>query len=123
MEKKITYKEAWSAPFRVSAPYIFDGKSKMLLMAMSDDADKLMEHVVNKLNDTYDERFEVKTYLDDYDESEEPIEDCVLVINGEEFLIRGWGYLTGVGGLHLPEEDAAKVQDDMVLWIKSKLEE
>lgn len=25
--------------------------------------------------------------------------------------LRGWGYLTGVGGLHLPPEDAANIQD------------
>lgn len=34
--------------------------------------------------------------------------------NGQEFPIadiRGWGYLTGVGGLNLSDDDAAAIQD------------
>ena len=32
-------------------------------------------------------------------------------------LIRGWGHLTGTGGLHLKDEDAAKIQDDFGQYI------
>ena len=28
------------------------------------------------------------------------------------FRIRGWGYLTGIGGLHLSSEEAIKIQDE-----------
>ena len=36
-------------------------------------------------------------------------------------LIRGWGYLTGTGGLHLSESDAAKIQDDFGQYIVETL--
>lgn len=36
-------------------------------------------------------------------------------------LIRGWGRLTGTGGLHLKVEDAAKIQDDFGQYIVETL--
>lgn len=36
-------------------------------------------------------------------------------------LIRGWGYLTGIGGLHLKAEDAVKIQDDFGQYIVDTL--
>lgn len=47
-----------------------------------------------------------------------------LSIDGEWYkimLIRGWGYLTGCGALHLPPEEAAKIQDDFADWIVETL--
>ena len=35
--------------------------------------------------------------------------------------IRGWGYLTGIGGLHLPSEEAAKIQDEFGDYIIEQL--
>ena len=36
-------------------------------------------------------------------------------------LIRGWGHLTGIGGLHLSESAAAKIQDDFGNFIVETL--
>ena len=36
-------------------------------------------------------------------------------------LIRGWGHLTGTGGLHLKDEAAAKIQDDFGQYIVETL--
>lgn len=36
-------------------------------------------------------------------------------------LIRGWGHLIGTGGLHLKDEDAAKIQDDFGKFIVETL--
>lgn len=36
-------------------------------------------------------------------------------------LIRGWGHLIGIGGLHLKAEDAAKIQDDFGQYIVDTL--
>ena len=38
-----------------------------------------------------------------------------------QFLVRGWGYLTGCGGLNLPEDLAAKMQDEFIAYILDKL--
>lgn len=36
-------------------------------------------------------------------------------------LMRGWGYLTGIGGLNLDEETAAQIKDSMADYIVDKL--
>lgn len=36
-------------------------------------------------------------------------------------LIRGWGYLTGTGGLNLSDKEAAEIQDDLANYIVEKL--
>ena len=38
-----------------------------------------------------------------------------------QFLVRGWGYLTGYGGLNLPEDLAAKIQDEFIAYILGRL--
>lgn len=38
-----------------------------------------------------------------------------------QFLVRGWGRLTGCGGLNLPEDLAAKMQDGFITYILNKL--
>ena len=38
-----------------------------------------------------------------------------------QFLVRGWGYLTGCGGLNLPEDLATKMQDGFIAYILGKL--
>lgn len=35
--------------------------------------------------------------------------------------IRGWGYLTGTGGLHLPDKEAIKIQDEFGDYIVKQL--
>ncbi len=37
------------------------------------------------------------------------------------FSVRGWGHLTGIGGLHLPENGAARIQDDFIAYILKRL--
>ena len=37
------------------------------------------------------------------------------------FCVRGWGHLTGTGALHLPEKEAARIQDEFVKYILEKL--
>lgn len=40
-----------------------------------------------------------------------------------QFLVRGWGHLTGCGGLNLPGDLAAKMQDGFIAYILNKLNE
>ena len=37
------------------------------------------------------------------------------------FCVRGWGHLIGTGGLNLPVKGAARIQDDFVEYILSRL--
>ena len=38
-----------------------------------------------------------------------------------QFLVRGWGRLTGCGGLNLPKDLAAKMQDGFIAYVLDKL--
>jgi len=47
-----------------------------------------------------------------------------FLINGEPaFCVRGWGHLTGIGGLNLPVEKAKQIQDDFINYILERLTE
>lgn len=45
----------------------------------------------------------------------------ILVDDKALILIRGWGYLTGSGGLNLPDEEAAAIQDDLATYLVEQL--
>jgi len=48
--------------------------------------------------------------------------DATIYQNGKEFIIiRGWGHLTGCGGLNLNEDEAVIIQDDFANYIIEKL--
>jgi hypothetical protein len=45
-----------------------------------------------------------------------------LIHDGKDIIvIRGWGHLTGTGGLRLSEEQAEKIQDDFAEFIIKRL--
>lgn len=49
-------------------------------------------------------------------------ENSIIYFKDKVFIvIRGWGHLTGIGGLHLPEQEAAKIQDDFANYIVKQL--
>lgn len=64
--------------------------------------------------------------LNGKDESKSDLEltykNGVIYHNEKEFIIiRGWGYLTGCGGLSLKGEEAAIIQDEFANYIIEKL--
>lgn len=74
-----------------------------------------IKHIINVINGDCAPIFDSKWKLSD-DES------CAITYDGEkQFLVRGWGHLTGCGGLNLPEELAAKMQDEFINYILDKL--
>lgn len=47
---------------------------------------------------------------------------CDILYQGAyAFCVRGWGYLTGTGGLNLPSSVAEKIQDEFISYILSRL--
>ena len=57
-------------------------------------------------------------YVFYYDKSDEQVKDQ----NGKSALmIRGWGYLTGVGSLNLSAEEAVNIQDSLAEYIVNQL--
>lgn len=74
-----------------------------------------IKHIIDVINGVCLSDFEPEWKLSDD-------ETCAITYKGEyQFLVRGWGYLTGCGGLNLPEELAAKMQDGFINYIIDKL--
>ncbi len=102
----MTYKEVWKAPFRTSFPYIFTSNGKIVLTIYYDKSNRILGTICSILNG---KGGSIKTV--------ERVDPITFLINGAELVVRGWGYLTGVSGLNLPEEEAAKIQDEFSDWI------
>lgn len=50
------------------------------------------------------------------------VKGCKIFYQGEyAFCVRGWGYLIGIGGLHLSVDIAKKIQDGFISYILSRL--
>ena len=74
-----------------------------------------IKHIINVINGNC-----VPVFLPEWKLSDD--DRCAITYNGEyQFLVRGWGYLTGCGGLNLPEDLAAKIQDEFIDYIINRL--
>lgn len=59
-----------------------------------------------------------------YDRNSIRAEKDAIYVNKESIiLVRGWGYLTGSGGLGMNPNDAAKLQDEFIEWIVDTISE
>ena len=73
-----------------------------------------IKHIIDVINGDCSSDFEPEWKLSD--------EPCAITYKGErQFLVRGWGHLTGCGGLNLPAELAAKMQDEFINYILDNL--
>ena len=73
-----------------------------------------IKHIIDVINGDCSSDFEPEWKLSD--------EPCAITYKGEhQFLVRGWGHLIGCGGLNLPAELAAKMQDEFINYILDKL--
>mgnify|MGYP006998430548 FL=1 len=126
MKKNTDFKEAYKGPFEDFGYYkVFTSEGSMAFdfiqpwnkdldsISLSEESRKIIIAILNG-NSTIPFPYEFK-YEKEY-----------VWIKIEEnwfkiILLRGWGHLTGVGGLHLPPDVAAKIQDEFGEWIAKTL--
>lgn len=117
--ENMTFKDAWTLPFKGDpigyTIYIWDSKNHVCFNYLDDDREKY-DRIINLLNGedaTPFKKCNIKgDYISvyDYDVDVKPI-----------LLVRGWGYLTGSGGLKLDAEKAKKLQEDLIEYCRDKL--
>ena len=74
-----------------------------------------INHILDIINGECPTDYEAKWTTGDDDTTE-------IYYDGKfQFLVRGWGHLTGCGGLNLPEDLAAKIQGEFIAYILGKL--
>lgn len=78
-----------------------------------DAREKFLQKICDILNGVSEKKPKVKKVSYEY--------PYILFDDKKVLLIRGWGYLTGCGGLKLDPEVAAKIQDNFAEWVVSKL--
>ena len=106
----MTALEIYKPPFRADGPFIFSSNDVMTLMASDchNDPEKLAERTCQILNG----------------ESKSNGNPNITDSNGEIYngtqmllVVRGFGHLTGQGGLRLSIEEALKIQDEFGEWL------
>lgn len=103
--KTMTFKEAYPSPFHHDSVYVWCSDCNMAFTVLTED-EKLLDDICQKLNG--DSTINIQGVT---------VDDCYICINNKPVLmVRGWGHLTGVGGLHLDPREAAKIQDEFLQW-------
>lgn len=101
--KKVT--DIFKAPYTTDGVYVYDSNNQMCLMAgdCANYPEEMMARICEILNGTQPTK----------GNSGVGYEGPNIYLNGDLLLVvRGWGYLTGAGGLHLDAEEACQIQDD-----------
>ena len=108
------FNKVWERPFELIGTYIFDKNGVMVFTFDFSISKETRQKVTSLLNDEGKEEpfdFHIKH------KSEVWFNDIPIGF------FRGWGHLTGVGGLHLNPAEAQAVQDEFINDCMKKLTE
>lgn len=107
------WNEVYELPLKIwGAGRVHDNKGQFVFQFEVNPIDDSNKHCVEILNGTMELKNDLKIYHK---------EGYIYVEEIPYILIRGWGNLTGIGGHHFSEEQAAHIQDGFANWIVNKL--
>lgn len=110
----MTWEEVYKLPLQYNEycpSWVFDSDNNHTLDIFTEsDDDEFVKEIIDVLNGKSDKKFEII--------EQRP---TIIKLQNATIIIRGWGRLIGIGGLHLPEKEAAQIQDDFQKWIAEKL--
>lgn len=108
------FEKAFKPPFRIDRyiSWVYDSNHNFCFQFQIDIPDDKIQHFEDVLNS-------VKKPINKLHYTHK--NGMIRHGNNDLILIRGWGYLTGTGGLNLPEKEAAEIQDDLAEYILEKL--
>lgn len=102
--------EIFKGPYTTDGIYIYDSTNQMCLMV--GDCDNYPEEMLNRICEILNGTKPTKG------NPGVSTKDGNIYLNGNLILVvRGWGYLTGVGRLNLPAKEARKLQDKFAQYI------
>jgi hypothetical protein len=110
------YEGAYVLPFHIDHPdyclYIFD-KNGDMVMSYADEYDEPYRETTKEICNILNDDGGVIHSLER--------DGLEFKVNGFLFYIRGWGHLTGIGGLYLPVTKAKEIQDEFADCVYNKL--
>lgn len=111
--KNITWKEVYKLPLKYDGfNYAWSENNTMSLMfdsAINEYDCNLIVDCINGVSDKKIEGIRNQTYE-------------FFIHEQYVFCVRGWGYLTGIGGLNLSSQKAVEIQDSFIKYILERLE-
>jgi hypothetical protein len=112
----MTFRDVYQPPFGVDiiGMYAFSSNGTKTFTAFSSVSQKNLVKVVELLNGERTDKFKKDDII---------VKKDKLFIEGDVILVRGWGKLIGSGGLNLPPQEAAKLQDDFIAWVVDSITE
>lgn len=106
--KKAT--DIFKEPYTTDGVYIYDSNNQMCLMAgdCANYPEEMLARICEILNGTKPTKGNPGVAF----------EGPEIYLNGDLILVvRGWGYLTGTGGLHLGAEEAERIQGEFAQFV------
>lgn len=110
----MTFKEIFKPPFKTDGVFVYTADDVMALMPAdcASDPQNLLERTCEVLNGTKPSAGNPKIGCEGPD----------IYCNGDLLLVvRGYGYLTGSGGLGLSDIEACEIQDRFAEWVVEQL--
>ena len=111
------WRDVWKLPL-IKLDYIDYAHSSNGVSAISCFKDEwaFEDIIINKIIDIINGKIE-SDFLPEWQ-----AQGCKIFYQGKyAFCVRGWGYLIGIGGLHLSVDIAKKIQDGFISYILSRL--
>lgn len=108
------WQQIWKPPFRKDkySDWVLDRDDRFVFQFEQVRPEEEVK-ILNLINGIKEEPFEEALSYRDTLVRDEQGRDLIM--------LRGWGYLTGIGGLNLPFEEASNIQDTFGAFILSKL--
>ena len=121
--KDMHFNDVWDLPFKSDPStklsiYVWDNNSNVCFNYLGGSYD-LYTRIIALLNGEEAEPFKTVVSNNDYILVSDTIYSEVL---STVLMVRGWGHLTGCGALHLPAEEAKRIQMELVDYAVQKLQ-
>ena len=121
--KDLHFNDVWELPFNGDpaelAVYVWDSNNNVCFNFLGGGYE-LYTRIIALLNGEEAKPFKMVESKSDYISVSEIENDPTTLL--PVLMVRGWGYLTGCGALHLPAEEAKRIQMELVDHAVKKLQ-
>lgn len=110
--KDISFLEVYKLPLNIDSNsiYIISDSNVTTFSILTSNINKIKK-IIEAINGESNKKYDNVLYRD----------EVIYVDNDPIFIIRGWEYLTGIGGLNSPFKKAIEIQDSFCNWVVNKL--
>lgn len=110
--KEPSFLEVYKLPLSIDSNsiYIISDNNITTFSILTSNIDKVKK-IIEVINRESNKKYNNVLYKD----------EVIYVDDDPIFIIKGWGYLTGIGGLNLPFEKAIEIQDSFCNWVVNRL--